>query len=127
MEQPIPDTRMQLLNLVNALRLAVFPKVLWKCADATARDFVPTQAGLEMFLQRIGTCRNDADLRHWLSEGAEISDLIYCRMALHCLGNRIEEYEENDLRLLSRRIILNPMLVRIVDIGGRILMPTLKA
>ncbi len=113
MEQsPMPDVRKQLSYLIQALRMACFPRTLYQCADQLAPLVVQI--------------RNDAAFRHWISENAEPTDVVYCRMALFQIGNEIEAADASRLADLGARILRDPRCTPIVAYGLERLVLILK-
>ena len=125
-QQPIPDVRVFCKNVVNGLRLACFPKTLWRCADRLSAGFVPTRSGSEAVRERVIEQQTDPRLRLWLCEEAEIEELIYCRMALHIYGDLIEQADEQSLNRIGGQLLRLPALGPMIADGLLILRDNLK-
>ena len=116
-EAPLPDTKTHLRNLINALRMSAFPRVVYQFADAFAPTFVPTKSGARAVALKVAQIKNDAAFRHWICENAELSDVSYCRMALHVIGDMMEQSNEEQLRWVTARLAAAPLLCKFVLFG----------
>jgi len=123
----LPDTRTHLNQIVQALRMAAFPRVLWDFADAYSTAFVPTKEGAKKTQAAVRQIRNDAAFRHWISENAELEHPTYCRMALHMLFEVLEHAPLEQKQQMTARIANAPLLCKIVDFGFDVLIQSLKA
>jgi hypothetical protein len=116
-DETVPDVRTQLKRLVWSMRVASFPATLWRCADALAPTFVPTRSGAARTREVLAKFATDVTLQHWLCQGAEVQELVYCRMGLHLLGDLIDGADEERLRSVAMRLMMRPTLGEAVALG----------
>jgi len=116
-DSPSPDVRSQMQRVIQGLRMAAFPQVLWRFADALSPSFVPTKTGARQTRSAVQEIRNDAAFRHWICENADPEQVTYCRMALHMMGDAIDSADESQLAVLARSLMARPMLVCLVHDG----------
>ena len=113
-QKQIPDVRVQMKGIVHGLRMACFPMTLWKFAGAQSWSFVPSRSQSEATRAKVMQLQNDPDFRHWISENAELLDVVTCRFAIELMSAEIEGASEARLAELGARLLRLPMFAPIV-------------